>query len=477
MKRLLLMFVTLMSLTGCLSTHTTPDYPLRSSGQPVPAKLGVMLPGDRLEKLFTSGEENLLAQISGQLFSSAILLPPDSRYSAPQDLHEQYGIDLLVNLEISDIKSFSALNVNMILAAPTTWFTPLFPIATLGQNVTLESDLRDARTGKLISSQKETTSVQDTASVPRFDAIFEELAQRGIRNATALTFERLSKQLASYSPATSVQPLKLSNKQPNESATKNGNRYAVIFGVEKYRERLPNADFAVNDAKSIAELLVTNGGYKEENIILRTNEQATKSDMDKYINAWLRNNVDSSSSILFYFSGHGTPKTTNGEGYLVPYDGDPTFVEQTGLSLKSLYATLESLPAKEIVVLLDACFTGAGNRSVLPAGAKPLVMNAQQQVTAHGRKTVVLASTSGSNISLSYKEKKHGLFTHFVLQGLSGEAAMNEDGSVNVQELFTYLKPQVQRIARKEYNAEQSPQLMVPNELMTKAPLKIVGGL
>jgi len=77
---------------------------------------------------------------------------------------------------------------------------------------------------------------------------------------------------------------------------------------------------------------------------------------------WLANNVESDSRVFIYYSGHGAPDPRTGDAYLVPYDGDPSFIENTGYSLKKLYDTLGKLPSKEIVVILDSCFSGAGGR-------------------------------------------------------------------------------------------------------------------
>jgi len=37
---------------------------------------------------------------------------------------------------------------------------------------------------------------------------------------------------------------------------------------------------------------------------------------------------------------------------------------------------------------------------------------------------------------------------------------LNPDGSIKMDDLFGYLKPQVERIERKHYNNEQTPQLI-----------------
>jgi uncharacterized caspase-like protein len=148
----------------------------------------------------------------------------------------------------------------------------------------------------------------------------------------------------------------------------------------------------------------------------------------------------------------------------VPYDGDPSFIDETGYPLKRLYEKLGKLQAKEVIVALDSCFSGAGGRSVLAKGARPLVMTMES--LAISQKVAVFSAASGDQISSTYEEKGHGLFTYFILKGLKGEGDTNGDGKIEMGELFEYIKPQVERIARKTYNNEQSPQLIAPNELI-----------
>jgi len=51
------------------------------------------------------------------------------------------------------------------------------------------------------------------------------------------------------------------------------------------------------------------------------------------------------------------------------------------------------------------------------------------------------------------------LFTYFLLKGIKNEGVVKPNGSIALNDLFIYLKPQVERIARKQYNNEQTPQL------------------
>lgn len=246
---------------------------------------------------------------------------------------------------------------------------------------------------------------------------------------------------------------------PEIKAKPNKNAYAIVIGIEQYRQKLPGADFATADAKTMAEYLTKAMGYPEENVVMLANDHAALGDFVKYFEKWLPNNVEKNSTVFIYYSGHGAPNPKSGDAYLVPYDGDPSFIEQTGYSLKRLYEVLGKLPAKEIIIALDSCFSGAGGRSVLAKGARPLVMNFQENTSLSKNMTVLSAST-GDQISSTYDEKGHGLFTYFLLRGIKYENVIKKDGFLNIDELHAYMKPQVERVARRQYNNEQTPQLI-----------------
>ena len=245
---------------------------------------------------------------------------------------------------------------------------------------------------------------------------------------------------------------------PAIKARSNRNAYAIVIGVEQYRQKLPAADFAASDARLVSQYLARVMGVPEQNIVTLINENATRSDFEKNIERWLPNNIEKDSSVFLYYSGHGAPNAKTGDAYLVPYDGDPAYIAETGYPLNRLYAALGRLQVKDIIVVIDSCFSGAGGRSVLAKGVKPLVMNINMPVI---RKNVtVLTASAGDQISSAYGEKGHGLFTYFLLKGIKENHMVESDGSLKVNELFGYIKPEVERIARKQYNNEQTPQLI-----------------
>jgi hypothetical protein len=190
------------------------------------------------------------------------------------------------------------------------------------------------------------------------------------------------------------------------------NAHAVVIGLERYRSELPQASHAEQDARVVARYLSGTMGYDEGNIALLLNDRATKGDMEKYFETWLPNRVESEDTVFVYFSGHGAPNAKTGEAYLVPYDGDPVFLHNTGYPLSRLYQSLANLPAKEVVVVLDSCFSGAGGRSVIAKGMRPIITEMKSPLLGKG-KTIVLAASSGQQVSSTYEQKAHGLMTYF----------------------------------------------------------------
>lgn len=239
--------------------------------------------------------------------------------------------------------------------------------------------------------------------------------------------------------------------------------FALVVGIERYRQKLPRADFAAHDARTVSDYLTKVLGYQEENVVLLSDDRAGFSDLVKYIEKWLPNQVDADSTVFVYYSGHGAPNPKNGDAYLVPYDGDPAFIAETGYPLRRLYDALGKLPAKRVLVALDSCFSGAGGRSVIAAGARPLMLRVGTEAAPPANLTV-LAAASGDQIGSTYAEQGHGLFTYFLLKGIKEAPVTRPDGSLDVRTLYEYLKPEVEKIARKAYGNEQTPQLISHKE-------------
>lgn len=239
---------------------------------------------------------------------------------------------------------------------------------------------------------------------------------------------------------------------PPAKAAERPDDFALVIGVEEYQS-LPKADYGVRDAQTVRKHLEALG-YPARNVVSLEGSQATASKLKSYLEEWLPLNVKPTSTLFVYYSGHGAPDPKSGDAYLVPWDGDPKFLKSTAYPLKKLYADLQKTKARSIVVALDACFSGAGGRSVLAQGARPLVAKVDDGVPASDRLTV-LSAASGEEITGSLPEQGHGMFTYFLLKGLT-------EGRRTAKALHGYLAPRVQDEARRQ-NREQTPGLAGPD--------------
>jgi len=86
--------------------------------------------------------------------------------------------------------------------------------------------------------------------------------------------------------------------------------------------------------------------------------------------------------------------------------------------------------------------------------------------TAKLNKVVVLSASSGTQISSDYDTEQHGLFTYFLLKGLRGDADSDSSGSVEVSELYDYVKKGVIQVAAEELNRDQTPLLLPPLDVL-----------
>lgn len=259
--------------------------------------------------------------------------------------------------------------------------------------------------------------------------------------------------------------------EPKYTLPENPNNFAIVIGIENYSD-IPKADFAQHDASAVRQHLIAMG-YPPRNIQVLTGKRATKTGIQKYVEAWLPKMVNENSTVFFYYSGHGAPDTNSGQAYLVPFDGDPQFLEQTAYSVKNLYNQLNSLKAKQVLVAMDSCFSGSGGRSVLPKGARPLVSKIDMGTMAveeKDSKIVAFSASQADQISGTVEDQHHGAFTYHLLKGLNGAAA-DKYGSVTGQSLYNYLKPAVEDAARRQ-NRQQIPMLMPDNEASRNLKIK-----
>jgi TPR repeat protein len=259
-------------------------------------------------------------------------------------------------------------------------------------------------------------------------------------------------------------------QQPPALFSDNADSIAVIIGNKSYRQTVP-VDFAQNDAKAMRDYLTNALGFKDSNIIYL--EDATLNEFNQALGTeakpqsgrlW-RLAREGRSNVFVYYSGHGVPDLQTREPFLLPQDGDPNQSE-SGYLLSTLYANLNLLkqkigPDRQVILMIDACFTGETGRK----GEKLLAVSAPGFAPAQpssGKEIIKLLATSAATPANWDQNTKLGLFTSEFLMGASGLADMeggNRDGVIQWSEMQSFLTETVERRAREQDGREQRPEI------------------
>ena len=228
----------------------------------------------------------------------------------------------------------------------------------------------------------------------------------------------------------------------------NENLFAVIISNENYR-RESKVQFANNDGEAFRNYCLKTLGCPIKNVHYVAD--ATYNDMKAEVD-WMKTVADAYSGkarMLFYYAGHGVPDEASKSAYLLPVDGYGSNIS-TGYSLDNLYAMLGSLPAEQVTVFLDACFSGSQrDGSTMASSARGVAIKAKNSVPKG--KMVVVTAASGSETAYPYKEKGHGLFTYYLLKKLK-----ETKGNVSYGELVDYVHEEVAKKSIVENNKSQT---------------------
>ncbi|MES2559217.1 MAG: caspase family protein [Bacteroidota bacterium] len=252
------------------------------------------------------------------------------------------------------------------------------------------------------------------------------------------------------------------------SAIKRPNAIGIIIGIENYSE-VPKAPYAANDADIIEKYFINSLGMNKNNVFKYSNEETKGLFFRKMFdpdNGILSRKVEKGTTEIFvYYSGHGVPDKNGDEVYLFPQDGQMDFLSEMGYSLNKFYDGLSKLQAKNVTVILDACFSGASRQSeTITAsnltGTKALGIKVKQTSVRPWENDPsfrVLSSSSGDETSLGFDPSQSGLYTYFLCAGLQGEADGNKDRKITVEEMQEYLNKNVNELAKKMSGKSQTP--------------------
>jgi len=263
-----------------------------------------------------------------------------------------------------------------------------------------------------------------------------------------------------------------------------GRRYAVVIGVSRYQfneSGLTNLDFADKDAEALRGFLRTDGGggFKDEDIVCLTNENATLLAVEAALNRFLTK-AGPNDLIYLFLGGHGAPDPRDPQKlYFLLHDSKVTDLRNTAFPMSKLgeFLTKQSKQVR-LIAFIDTCHSAGVNRQPLratqgpkaPAAGKSKGIGTRKQKPGDGAQpgapatpapaptinpdfnffdsalfrergwTVI--SSSGMN-ELSQEGASwgggHGVFTWALLEGAQGKADKDGDCRITSAELADYV--------------------------------------
>ena len=182
------------------------------------------------------------------------------------------------------------------------------------------------------------------------------------------------------------------------------NYWAVLIGLNNYPGTENDLPFSVNEITSFQNTLLNTKNWKQSNIRIITDNNATNSSL---INAmqWLDENEDSNDVSIFYFAGHGSCDY-EGHEYIRLFDSK--------IIDEELDRHLDNLEG-QVIVILDSCKSGGFIEEL------------------HQNKRIILTACSKYELAYQDFNLQNGIFGYYLNISLAKFAK-----SAELAFLFTY---------------------------------------
>ena len=218
-----------------------------------------------------------------------------------------------------------------------------------------------------------------------------------------------------------------SQQEFNPLSENEPNIYAVVVGVSKYIH-INSLDYADDDAYEFYSFLKSpDGGALDKSKLKHfIDENAKKSRILMSLKE-ICNTADSNDMVIFYFSGHGSP------GSFLPYDYNGNDNQIFHSEIKKI---MESSRAKAKICIADACHSG----NLKSKSNSPSAMSSFYSAFKNSEGgTILFMSSKAEELSGEFSGIRQGIFSYYLINGLSGAADINNNRIVTIGELSKYV--------------------------------------
>ncbi|MFM5980824.1 MAG: caspase domain-containing protein [Sphaerospermopsis kisseleviana] len=240
------------------------------------------------------------------------------------------------------------------------------------------------------------------------------------------------------------------------------NYWAIAIGINQY-ELFQPLSCAQNDAEALKDFLVTEVGFLPQNCLLMTNTSPPIGERSSYptqdnilvlLEELAAKSCQPEDYLWFFFSGYGV--NYNDKDYLMPADGNPDQVLETGIAVKQL---MQSFHAAKLNVLLIFDINRAfGTQADAPVGQEIIDTAKELQIS-------VMLSCQPEQFSHEISELGHSLFTAALL-----EALFSGKGS-SLTDLDTYLSYLTPELCQHHWRPIQNPVTVIRNSPPVMIPI------
>jgi hypothetical protein len=235
------------------------------------------------------------------------------------------------------------------------------------------------------------------------------------------------------------------------------NVWAVVIGINAYSQA-PHLKYALNDAKAFHQYLIKENGIPAENVTLLLDQEATLAKLRSVLGTQIKNKAGKDDMVILYFAGHGATEkdvtSLDGDGlekYLLPFDADPKDLYASALPMREISHIFNRIRAERLVFIVDSCYSGAGGgRTIAFSDMRANISETFLERIVQGRGTILLSASGANEVSAEDDKLKHGIFTYFLLEGLSGKADTDGDGVITVDEIYAYVSKLVPQATGQE---------------------------
>ena len=250
-----------------------------------------------------------------------------------------------------------------------------------------------------------------------------------------------------------------------QPGTRRGEKYALLVGVKAYDpNELHDLAYSEADVTGLATVLKA-GGYEPANVVLMTQALgATKprllplaANIRKELSLLLQD-LEPADSVVVAFAGHGVQFAGEKSTYFCPADAKLAD-RSTLIPLDDVYRELEASKAGLKLLLVDACRNDPRTKNSRSRAEVELESLNRPQVVPPPGGVLAFFSCSEGEKAQEYEELRHGVFFHFVIQGLGGEADLDGDGLISPEELAQFAKRRVRDYVREKNGVRQMPEL------------------